>query len=114
MGSLSLFSVLTPSLDPPVLPWIEPSLIKINPKMNKDLMFDVEIRELSLTELIGLIRTWEEKCSCRFWVVEAKYFDTFICNKWVTDLAVLPSLKPWQTLALSKGRSTLLEYILDN
>ncbi len=110
------FQILTANSKPPK--WAEKILGKgityVANEMNDNLMFNVSVSELSLSDLIGSLRALEEKEPCKIFIKYGSYMGTYIGGCWLESLTHLPNLAAWQSYAIHLGKSTFIHYQMEH
>jgi len=108
--------ILTPDCKPPLgitKFFCDPDIVHIDNKMNDNLMFNVSINELSLSDIIGVLRAIEHKLPSRVLVKYGSFYGTYIENKWISEIDYLPYIKPWQSYAIHLNKITLMQLIIN-
>lgn len=112
MSDYCELEILTPDNKPPITLYCD-DICFIKQEMNDNLMFDVTIHELSLSDCIGNLRATERNNPCKIFIKYGIYGGTLIENKWLEDLTHLPYLRPWQSYAIHLNKGTFIEYQLN-
>jgi hypothetical protein len=101
-------------INPPENLYIGTDIVNMDKTLNDNLMFDYQISELNLSDIIGNLRAVEINYTCKILIKYGVYHSTLIENKWLDELNHLPHLKAWQEYAIYKNRGTFIGYQLEH